>query len=214
MTIQALGYLPEWQPGRRMWFVDVLIASPPATYWPFIRLSVARYQPDALAGLELSTSVQCDFAQLPPERVATVSRPSIDSVRVQVSGPTALRSIGDMRLSAAGSAIENFVRAFRASDRMLVRLERRDPAIAGDLGWTPVSITEIAPAAIDETADLAWFGEVDLPEPLALARPGANADWRVAIEEWEGIEADPQPFALDGPLPTAWRLIYADHIAL
>jgi hypothetical protein len=54
---------------------------------------------------------------------------------------------------------------------------------------------------------------------IPLVRPGANADWRVTVEEWERLPGDPRS-PLDGP-PTAvtlpvWerRLIYADEIPL
>jgi hypothetical protein len=49
-------------------------AGPTASYAPFVRLSVARYQPESLAGLELSAPSLTDWAQLLPDRHVTVDR--------------------------------------------------------------------------------------------------------------------------------------------
>jgi len=35
------------------------------------------------------------------------------------------------------------------------------------------------------------MGILNLPEPIDPARPGAIAGWRVTVEEWEALEADP-----------------------
>jgi hypothetical protein len=209
IEVSVLGYLPEYQPSRGMWFVDVAFV-PQSAYWPFVRLAVARYQPDSLTGLELSQTVTCDFAQLTPERMATVSRPDENTVRIVVSGPIGLRA----RLGRGAAPDAQLAEQIRLNHRVLAKLERRDPAIDSDLGWEAVRITELAPAGIDDNAILAWLGQLDLIEPMAPARPGQDAQWRVTIEEWEGIEADPQPFDPAGPLPTAWRLTYADRLAL
>jgi hypothetical protein len=67
--VQVLGYEPEFQPDRNKWFVDVAI-DPGTALWPFVRLAVARYQPDSLP--------DCLFTQLSLERTATLSRPDVD----------------------------------------------------------------------------------------------------------------------------------------
>ncbi|MGW1887714.1 hypothetical protein [Streptomyces sp. NPDC001970] len=72
------------------WSADVEIStpSPDRSYNPFIRLILARYQPESLRGLELSTVVAADLVQLPPDRRLTVSRTgeSVKSVRVELAG--------------------------------------------------------------------------------------------------------------------------------
>jgi hypothetical protein len=47
--VVVLPYEPTYHEGRRLWRVDVGIATG-AALWPFLRLSVARYQPEALPG--------------------------------------------------------------------------------------------------------------------------------------------------------------------
>ncbi len=83
--VSVLGYQPEFCEARGLWFVDVAF-DPGSAFWPFVRLAVVRYQPDSLLGMHLSPVVVCDFAQLTPERTATLTRPSATEVRVVVSG--------------------------------------------------------------------------------------------------------------------------------
>ncbi len=54
-----------------MWFADMRI-NPGAAYYPFIKLVLARFQPYSITGFELSPVVFADFAQLAPERSASI----------------------------------------------------------------------------------------------------------------------------------------------
>jgi hypothetical protein len=215
--VQVLGYKPEFQPDRNKWFVDVAI-DPGTAVWPFVRLAVARYQPDSLPNCQLSRVVHCVFTQLTLERTATLSRPDIDHARLVVSGPVGFRTPKEIltrRVSADPAAIADFIRDNR---RLLARLERRDPAIPTDLGWHTEVVTELAVVGFNPAdGDFAWMGILNLPEPIDPARPGAVAGWRVTVEEWEALEADPLPFKVDSagaPLTKEWRIVYADRLSL
>ena len=215
--VQVLGYKPEFQPDRNKWFVDVAI-DPGTAVWPFVRLAVTRYQPDSLPGCHLSPVVHCVFTQLTLERTATLSRPDINHARLVVSGPVGFRTPADVlarRAAADPAALAEFIRDNR---RMIARLERRDAAIPTDLGWHTEVVTELAVVGFDPTdGEFAWMGILNLPEPIDPARPGAVADWRVTVEEWEALEADPVPFQVDSqgaPLTKEWRIVYADHLGL
>ena len=99
----ARGRAPTWPRGGSTWPVtrctstttasSTTATSPStaktATYAPFVRLALARYQPHALVSAKLSRVVLADFAQLTPERALTVTSdpyaPGV--VRVAVSGP-------------------------------------------------------------------------------------------------------------------------------
>ena len=89
-----LGDEPEFHPERNQWFVDVVM-NPRDQLWPFVRLAVARFQPDSLARCELSPVVMTDRVQPVPERTATVSRPDATHVHVTVSGGAALYRAAD-----------------------------------------------------------------------------------------------------------------------
>ena len=59
------------------YYCDIELRPPPgatASYAPLVRLSVARYQPDSLTGLELSAPTLTDWAQLLPDRHVAVDR--------------------------------------------------------------------------------------------------------------------------------------------
>lgn len=236
-NVSILAYEPEFSAERCLWFVDVAL-EPAAAVWPFVRLAVARYQPDALAGLRLSPVVLTDFCQLPPERTMTVSRPDDRSARITVSGPIGLRAsqilppppppVGtgpvvplpaptapSPDLSAnypLGKAdITNVVARDR---RVFAVLEHRDAEEASDLAWRAVRRKELSIGGVSPEKDWAWTGVLDLPEPVALAEPGGAGEWRITVEEHEGLDADPADPNTSGPLTKAWRIIYADRTSL
>ncbi|MFZ0718368.1 hypothetical protein [Mycobacterium sp.] len=78
----AMGHQVEFDPIRRLWFCDVKIANP----YPLVHLKLARLQPDALPGLQLSATVDAGFHQPPSDRTLTVSI-SGTTASVSVAGP-------------------------------------------------------------------------------------------------------------------------------
>ena len=78
-VVNAYAYRPEFHPDRKRWFVDAVLDHQGAT-WPFLRLAVARYQPNSLPGLEFSRwwppiSCSCPRAHRHPEPTGLGSRP-------------------------------------------------------------------------------------------------------------------------------------------
>jgi hypothetical protein len=65
-------YHPKFDSRRNRWYVDIRI-DPVGSYLPFLRLALARYQPHALPGFELSQIVATEFTQLLPTRSASVA---------------------------------------------------------------------------------------------------------------------------------------------
>lgn len=51
-NVQALGYAPQYDETRQLWYADIAV-DPGSAFWPFVRLVVARYQPDSVGGLHL-----------------------------------------------------------------------------------------------------------------------------------------------------------------
>ncbi|MGI8683863.1 MAG: hypothetical protein ACR2MO_01965 [Acidimicrobiales bacterium] len=212
-TVNVVGYKPQYNHERNLWYVDVAI-DPGDTFWPFVRLAVARYQPESLDGCHLSAPVRCDYVQLAPTRTTSVSRTDDHHVRVVVSGPIGVRSprfpanLDDLRASV------------EPNHQVVVRLQRRDPAIPTDLGWETVATEQLTvqgtgPGVPD--FEVAWVGAVEAPVAIPLRRPGSNADWRVTVEEWELLPGDPVTLApAIRPLPAVWerRLVYADEVSL
>jgi hypothetical protein len=210
--VTVLGYRPRYNAERQLWFVDVAI-DPGDHFWPFVRLSVARYQPDSINGCHLSEPVKCDFLQLMPERTASVSRTDIRHVRVVVSGPFGTRG---------GSVDETFPpsrlmapEAIGRNRKVVARLQKLDPNIPTDLGWDTVDTVELEVHGIGRTtSEAAWVGELAAPEDIPLAKPGGLPEWRVTIEEWEQLLGDRADLGERGPREWERRLIYADEVGL
>lgn len=218
MTVQASstdtspvtvrGYRPEYNADRRLWFVDVAL-TPGTAFWPFVRLAVGRFQPNSLPGCHLGPVVQCDYAQLVPERSLVVARTDADSVKVAVAGVA-----GRPRPWGRGGS-ENATEAERLapSRTMRVRLERRAPEVGTDLGWVVVRAATLPVLSkVDEL--ITWEGSVTLPDPHGdPGRPGRSGtgDLRIVVEEEERLEADPSPA---GDIRTSSRIVYSDEVVL
>lgn len=215
VPVMALGYLPQYSEERGLWYVDIAF-SPRATFWPFLRLALARYQPESVAGKHLSLPVRADFVQIAPERTASVSRTDDRHVRVVVSGYTGHR----------GGRAREWAAAVAQNRTVVARLQEFDPAIGGDLGWTTRDVVELEIRGHGENiAEVVWVGELSSQVSIQARTPLAEnaesppvARFRVRIEEWEQFEGDPPPRA-DIPkygAGTIWqgRLVYADDLLL
>ncbi len=217
VPVVAVGYRPQYSAARQLWYVDVAFDAR-ATFWPFVRLSVARYQPDSVGGAHLSTPVRLDHVQLTPERTASVARTDDTHARVVVTGLAGHRE----------SASRQFAVSVARNRRLVARLQRYEPAVGGDLAWRSVDAVELQVrgfASRDE--DLVWVGELEADQVLDVRTPvggsaGAEAPggsaWRVRVEEWESFPGDPpsrEEIAEFGDNPI-WeqRLVYADDVYL
>jgi hypothetical protein len=213
-NVTVLGYRPEYNDERGLWYVDVAI-DPGDRLWPFVRLVVCRYQPKSLPGCHLSPPVKCDFQQLLPERTASVSRTDVRHVRVVVSGAIGTRDGGPDEPFPPAAADRHTV--IRRNRIMVARLQKTDPKLPTDLGWDTVDTVELIVRGTGRTAaEAAWVGELAAPEDIPLTRPGENADWQVVIEEWEMLPGDPDPALPTIVLLPSYRrrLIYAEALTL
>lgn len=86
---------------RELWYADIVVDIPKGSYFPFVRLAVARYQPNSLEwdakdgpapggeiNLHLSSPVTCDFMQISADRIAVLVPIKGNSYRVAVFGDT------------------------------------------------------------------------------------------------------------------------------
>jgi hypothetical protein len=147
---------------RRLWFCDVEVTGA-TSYHPFIRLALARYQPWANPGLELSTVAMADFAQLTPDRAVGLGYVGSQDVRVTVIG----HSYQATKFSPTPYS------------RVVATLERRDPRIPGELGWVEVDDFPLAEGLPFTGGQTNWSGTVHLPVPRGTER------LRFVIREYE-----------------------------
>jgi hypothetical protein len=217
----VLGYRPQYSVDRQKWYVDIAV-DPRDTFWPFVRLAIARYQPDSIPGCHLSAAVLCDYVQLTPERTTSVSRTDVRHVRVVMSGPVGLRTpppTSRSRLFKFQTNIEKLAEWIDMNRVVVASLQRRDPEISTDLGWATIHSVELTVRGHGRTLfEAAWVGELEAPEDLPLQRPGEIHEWRVLVEEWEKLPGDPYNLGTIGMAapPPVWeqRLIYAEEIML
>jgi hypothetical protein len=197
--VGVAGHEVHFDTDRKLWYCDLVVNPGTATFAPFVRLALVRYQPYALVEAKLSRVVLADFAQLTPERASTVTADPYNpgSLRVAISGPAPHSST-----SIAGVY----------SDRrtvISVTVQKRNESLHSDLAWADSGdfAIEADPAKAGRNPDfVVWSGSVCY---LALPdRPKANR-YRLLIEEHEIVPAD----GPDGR-GRQRRLIYLETILL
>lgn len=164
LSPDAGPYAPGGRP--RTWFCDIELTPGPA-YFPFVRLALARYQPQALPEARLSPVVLADFAQLAPDRSVTLAHPGPSAVHVNVLGPA-------YHKTAAGP---------QSFGRVTASVERREPGVPGDLGWVPGPETDL-PGVGTAQSLTRWSGQLTLPAPR-----GSEA-MRLVVREYERLGAE------------------------
>ncbi|MDQ1651685.1 MAG: hypothetical protein QOI35_885 [Cryptosporangiaceae bacterium] len=167
--VSVAGHPVQADPDRKLWFCDVEL-TPGQAHQPFVRLALARFQPNSLVGAEISHVVLADFAQLAPDRTASVIYGSDpNAVNLGVTGS----SYG---LSMAGGVPTGVVE---------VTVERRDPGIPGDLGWV-AEAPQVLTAQPLSSGDTSWHGKVKLP----VAR--GSEPMQLVVREFEGLAGGPR----------------------
>jgi hypothetical protein len=192
LRVAVAGYTPEYDPDRRLWYCDIELAAG-HTYWPFVRLALARFQPHAVPGAHLSRVVLADFVQLAPDRTATFrqfitgGQPSEReyAVDVTVTGPGY-----DSSSAGAGSSV------------MRVTLQQQRPGISGDLSWFDLGESVLVRSTTVSGPDVAWSGTVFLPGPFG------SAPYRLVVREYERIRGDADHLSGAGGETTQQRLVY------
>jgi hypothetical protein len=165
-TVGVVGFEPEFDEQRKLWFCDVELAwKAQRSYYPFIRMALARYQPDSLQDVKLSRVVQTDFAQVVPDRRLTVTKTGDRRFDVTVYGP------------APDGPFPN---------RVEVEIQSHG-RIPGELGWQPVAGTADRPnpvVLVRGLPDESWAPEglshalieAAITPARSLAESGARVD--------------------------------------
>ncbi len=196
----AVGHQVEYDAERQLWFCDLELDSGQA-YFPFIRLALARFQPDSVAGAHLSQVVVANFAQILPERNLTVT-----------FNPSSLKEIS---ISLSGvSYIQGY--AGSGPGEVEVALETKKLNLPDELGWEPVedAVITLKPqrAGATEVGSFIWQGVLKLPSGLKIQ------DYRIAVREYELFDTDEMDKAARTVAAVTHkkykRLIYAETIKL
>ena len=183
VKICAFNVLPDH--ARQLWYCDIEM-DPGIAYFPFVRLALARYQVNAIPGAHLSPIVLADFAQLVPDRIASVAVNPSNPTKAMVSVTGVIGQAPPARTPLVEVTVEQF-----------------NPTLPGALGWSPVpNVPPIILSAINEGQRA---GEITLPPP------GGPEQYRLVIKEYEvfAISEEGAPFRREER-----RLVYADVLGV
>jgi len=181
-VVGVAGHEVSFDSVRKLWYCDIQVEA--TSYFPFMRLALARFQPHSVTGVHLSPVVVTDFVQLTPDRTVSTAPAGIGRVKVTVTGPSYDRAGDDDRKAL-----------------VRVTVEESEPAVGGDLGWvaTPTSVN--LDAKPPSGANSVWSGEIN----IGGAKPGLRR--RLLIQEFERHRTGATPVFGE-------RLVFADTIAL
>ncbi len=207
MKVNVAGHVVGYDADRKLWYCDMEINTG-GTYFPFIRLALARYQPNSLSraiegsndvidttrdNVHLSRVVLADFAQIAPDRFASVTREGAGSAvrHISVTG----QSYGMAGGAEGPATIE-------------VSLEKLRTGIDAkgsydELAWEPVDgkpVTLAPSTNMSIDGSTTWTGDITLPD--------TTKTYRLLIKEFE-------VFTIPGMVPIYQRrLVYADALEL
>ncbi|MFE6068492.1 hypothetical protein [Streptomyces sp. NPDC056525] len=194
-SLDVIAYPVQFDEEGDRWYADIdLSPVVAASYFPFVRLGLARYQSHTVPGVPgLSPSVQTEPIQLPPHRKLVVTRTSgHGTVLVEGLGPSGPRT----NVVRTELQVLDAARSADAPARYEPPDAPADAAELGSAGWTTVFRT---------TAALGEIRNLDIP--ASGTRPQ-----RIVVQEYETHPPSTSEAgsAVDGP----GRLVYADIVPL
>ena len=134
---RIVGHRVHWDPDRGLWFCDIEL-SPGATYMPFVRLALVRYQPNAIFGAKISKVVLAEFSQILPRRRIVASKAS-GKLTVTLHGPDPQGGPLDATRDSAFQNVSFVNGPFETGrNRVELVLQEQQPGIESDLGWEDV----------------------------------------------------------------------------
>jgi hypothetical protein len=197
--VAVAGYAPQYDKDRGLWYCDISIDSG-SSYFPFVRLALVRFQPISVNDVHLSHVVMADFAQLVPDRSATIIWDPKNSKHIDlaVSGT----SYGGATAGNGPSVME-------------ITVESKPVGADPDLGW--ISVPD---AIFNATGEPSGSGTLwRLQIRLDHYKVPKQQELRLVIREYETFLADAQTpqlatLAVASPSTPTRRLVYADVLSI
>jgi len=196
--VAVAGHTVGYDEERKLWYCD-LDVNTGDSYYPFVRLALVRYQPNSVPDAHLSRVSLADFAQLAPDRQASITiDPDLPTqMAVSLCGPG---------YTASGVG--------KGTSEVEVSIETRRTDVPEEVGWIPVP-NGTFPLAVTKVRDseIIWSGPVTLPEPRG------SKPFRLVIKEYERFAADAGgsvflAAAAVGRGSTVRRLVYASVLEI
>ena len=191
VSVDVAGHSVGFDAGRKLWYCDIEVDVAGA-YAPFVRLALARYQPNSLNNAHLSRVVLADFIKLAQDRTATVIRDAADPSLLHVSvGGGSYDAVSN---TAGPSTVEVSLQRLRPGF---------DPVVAGDAAWEP-SPGQPDAVVLDSAQRIQgatiWSGSLTIPNEAG--------PHRLLVREFEVFSTGAGLFFV----PPSRRLVYADAI--
>jgi hypothetical protein len=211
------GHEVHFDEERKLWYSDITVDLG-QSYYPFIRLALARYQPESIANAHLSRIVLADFIQPAPDRTAAVMRPDKGTIRLMVSGEFGMSKLSvNFGQNPIGQGGQDPI---RLTHRVVATLEQRN--LGSQDPWLPAAdkFTDVELDPVQQyEARMLWMTSFTLstPDPgdTLLAGPVTEKEYRVVVREFEMLPADQaQPGTMATTVGPAIgrRVVYADVI--
>src|SRR6266851_5578669 len=184
VEVAIAAYYPVLETQRgETWYCDVPL-DPGKSYFPFVRLGLARYQEHALKDLELSYPV-AEWAQIPPRREARVELLNEHEILVVVSG-VGYHATNSEELPDSKDELNRSRFCIR-----VCRMVRPDNVPAHDEGinWLPV-ICQGQPLECRAAAEAADNDSIYLCRKFRLPGSWRHRVYAVIVEEFEPMVAD------------------------
>lgn len=191
---------------RGLWYCDIEIDHG-RSYWPFVRLALARYQPGSDPGAYLSDVVLADFMQLTADRWLTVRADGERGRHVTVSGFGYSNSAGAREhadpaahVDAHGAPLPGVGAPVSSHSVVEVTVEQLDPSLGEDFGWRAVARGEPTPPDPPRRPSLethAFEAARLSPESVVTARQ------KIAARDFESLLKDGLAERLS-VAPTLW----------
>lgn len=188
-NVNVAAFDVQYNEERSLWYADLFVDPQMSTsYYPFVRLALARYQPYSVQGVELSPVVLADFIQLAPDRHLTIQfhDDQLFSFNLMGYGP--------------GERTSNYV---------TVTVQTHDPGIPGELGWVDVNKSGSVFGTPTNTPNYWNFvGRITLPAPRG------SQPMRILFQEFETYTVDREFYSKWDLPPKASRVVYADALEI
>ncbi|MFN7926814.1 MAG: hypothetical protein U0Y68_02520 [Blastocatellia bacterium] len=199
----AVGHEVNYDAARKLWYCDIELDLG-ASYYPFVRLALARYQPNSIDGMELSRVVLTDFAQPAPDRSISVKRSTSASgavnLQVEISGVIPRNTWANQDAKNVFPPDKNGFKEGDGLNQFELRVESLAPGanpdfanldfIDGDsvishpeLGWEKVTATTLRPSLPPSDLLPVWLSNLGFQRP-----PNDNKRYRLVVQEFEWFE--------------------------
>ena len=128
--VTVVGHQPQYDEVRKLWYCDLQLNAG-TSYFPFVKLALARYQPYSISGQHLSKVVFPDFTQLVAERTAAMTKVGRSGVAISLRGP------GGYTKNAVDLSPDPDTR-LNLSRFAVAHVERLPASARTDLAWSAV----------------------------------------------------------------------------